>query len=239
MSEEKDRLQDKQDEVVSEGQSETGSEGHEEEERDKLDELLADVPEWLRGPLKQYYRQILVTIALIVVASILISGYSYYTQRQEAAASYQLGLAMASASIDEKIDSLKKVQESFSHTDAARIAGLLLGQVYLQKGQWDQALDAFKRSERDFRGIMADTAVMGQAYSHEEKKELNQALALFKKVADTQNGMEAVATLDEARVLKALGRNREAVRAFDRYLDLEPKSPFLDFIRYQVMNLSS
>jgi len=235
MSEEKDQLQKN---AVSDTEPE-GVPGDHEEEKDRLDELLADVPEWLRTPLKQYYRQILVTIALVVVVSSLLSGYFYYIKRQETAASYQLGLAMASTNINEKIDNLKKVQDSFSHTDAARIAGLLLGQVYLQKGQWDQALDAFKRAEEDFKGIMADTAVMGQAYSQEEKKALDDALVLFKEISKHENGMEAVATLDEARILKKLGKNQEALKAFNRYLDLKPKSPFLDFIRFQVMNLSS
>ncbi len=210
-----------------------------EEERDRLDELLSDVPEWLRGPLKQYYRQILVTIALIVVVASLWSGYSYYVKRQETASSYQLGIAMAATDMNAKMDQLKNIQQAFSHTSAARIAGLLLGQVYLQKGDWDKALEAFKKAQGDFSGIMADTAAMGQGYSHEEKKELADALKKFTKVAERKNGMEPVAILDEARVLKELGKNNEAVKAYDRYLDLEPKSKLLDFIRFQVMNISS
>jgi len=235
MNQEKDKVQEEM-VATSEPVGEPQNEG--EEEKDKLDELLADVPEWLRGPLKQYYKQILVTISLIVVVACLISGYSYYIQRQEAAAAFQLGIAMASSNIEDKIAGFEKIQKSFSNTDAAKIAELLIGQVYLQTGKWDQALDAFKRAEGDFTGIMADTAVMGQAYSHEEKKALNEALSLFQKVAANENGMEIVATLDKARVLKELGRTEEAIKAFDRYLDLDPKSPLLDFIRFQVINLS-
>ena len=210
-----------------------------EPEKDRLDELLADVPEWLRGPLKQYYRQILFTIALVIVISSLWSGYAYYVKRQEAAASFQLGIAMSSNNMDKKLEELKKVQDHFSHTSAARLAGLLIGQVYLQKGDWDSALDAFKRAEGDFSGIMADSARMGQGYSLEEKRSLNEALTHFREVAGRKNGMEAVAILDEARVYQELGKKEQAVNAYDRYLDLEPKSPLLDFIRFQVMNLSS
>ncbi len=225
--------------VTAPGQPLDNQGSEQEPEKDRLDELLADVPEWLRGPIKQYYRQILVTIALVLVVSCLLSGYAYYVRRQETAASFQLGLAMSTTNIDKKIEELKKIQNSFSHTSAARLAGLLIGQVYLQTGDWDSALDAFKRAEGDFSGIMADTAHMGQGYSLEEKKSLNEALTRFKDVAARKNGMEAVATLDEARVYQELGKKEEAVSAYDRYLDLEPKSPLLDFIRFQVMNLSS
>jgi len=225
--------------ATASGQPLDGQGSEHEPEKDRLDELLADVPEWLRGPLKQYYRQILVTISLVLVVSCLLSGYAYYVRRQETAASFQLGIAMSTTNIDKKIEELKKIQSSFSHTSAARLAGLLIGQVYLQKGKWDSALDAFKRAEGDFSGIMADTAHMGQGYSLEERKNLNEALARFREVAGRKNGMEAVATLDEARVYQELGQKEQAVSAYDKYLDLEPKSPLLDFIRFQVMNLSS
>jgi len=148
-----------------------------EPQQDKLDELLADVPEWLRGPLKLYYRQILVSIALVIVVASLWSGYSYYVNRQEAAASFQLGIAMSSNNMDSKISELKSIQDRFSRTSAARLAGLLIGQVYLQKGEWDNALEAFKKAEGDFEGIMADTAAMGQGYSLEEKRQLEGALS--------------------------------------------------------------
>ncbi len=210
-----------------------------EPEKDKMDELLSDVPEWLRGPVKQYYRQAMAAVALLVLAVSLWSGYSYYSKSQEAAASFQLGIAMATNTMDRKIEELKKIQGKFSHTSAARIAGLLIGQVYLQKHAWNAAHDAFKKAERDFSGIMADTAAMGQGYSLEEEKQLDAALSEFQKVAKRGKGMEAVATMDEARIYQELGRKKEAVDAYNRYLDIEPMSPLLDFIRFQVINLSS
>ncbi len=235
MNDERDKKTAENEKPLHHGAEEQGPE----EEKDKIDELLADVPEWLRGPLKLYYRQILVSIALVIVFACLWSGYSYYVHTQEEAASFQLGIAMASQDINRKTADLKNVIEKFSRTDAASIARLLLGQVYLQKGEFDNALNSFKQAEGDFSGIMADSAVMGQGYCHEEKKQLNDALKLFGQVAKSKNGMEAVAVLDEARIYKALGKKEEAVKSFDRYLDLEPQSPLLDFIRFQVMNLSS
>ena len=217
-----------------------GAEGQEhEEEVDPMDELLADVPEWLREPLKLYYKQILVTIALVVTVAVLWSGYSYYSQRQEEAASFQLGIAMATQDLNKKLTDLKNIIQKFSNTHAARIAELLLGQVYLQKADFGAALDTFKRAEGDFSGIMQDSAMMGQGYSQEELKHLQEALGLFGKVASRKNGMEAVAILDEARIYKALGKKEEAVKAYNKYLDMEPRSALLDFIRFQVMDLSS
>ena len=208
------------------------------QEQDKLDELLADVPEWLRGPLKENYKQILAALAIIILGISLWSGYSFYTTRQEESASYHLGIAMAKQDVDERIKALEELRGKFSHTSAARLANLLLGQSYLEKGTWKKAASIFDSCARDFDGALSDSAVMGQGYAYEQEKNLDQALANYKKAQEAGRGFEAVAVLDVARVLAEKGKKKEALEAYDEYLDLKPKSEFLDFIRYEILKLS-
>ena len=210
----------------------------EQPEPDKMDELLADVPEWLRGPLKENYKQILAALAIVIVTACLWSGYSYYTARQESSASYHLGIAMAKHNVDERIKELKDLQARFSHTNAAHLADLLIGQAYLEKGDWNKAEETFASCASDFGEALADSAVMGLGYAAEGKKSLDQALGNYKKAENNKNGFEAVAVLDRARVLAEKGKKKDALKAYDYYLDLKPKSPFLDFIRYQILKLS-
>ncbi len=209
------------------------------EEVDKIDELLRDVPEWLREPLKENYKQILATIAIIIVVTVLWSGFSYYTNKQETNASYSLGLAMAQKDVNERFKALKEIVDKYSHTNAAKIANVLIGQAYLEKAEFKNALNSFKEAAPDFDGIIHDSAILGQGYALEEQKEFDKALKRYKEVSKSKNGLESIAILDEARIYKQKGQKEEAIKAFNKYLDLEPQSPFLDYIRYQVLNISS
>ena len=237
MSSEELKKEEIKDEKEGQSQGPEGQEPH--EEVDKIDELLRDVPEWLRGPLKENYKQILATIAIIIVVTILWSGFSYYTTKQEMAASYNLALAMSEQDVDKRLQGLKEITEKYSHTSAAKIAKMLIGQAYLEKGKFESAQNSFKEASSEFDGIIHDSATLGQGYAFEEQKKLDDALEKYKKVSATKNGLESIAILDEARIYKQKGQNKEAVKAFNKYLDLEPQSPFLDYIRYQVLYLSS
>ncbi len=209
-----------------------------EQEVDRVDELLADVPEWLRGPLKENYRQILAGLAIIILTVSLWSGYSYYRDRQENAASYHLGIAMAKNSVDERIKALEDLRSRFSHTSAARLSRLLMAQAYMEKKDWKKAQATFETCASDFEGALGDSAVMGHGYALEQEKKPDQALQDYRKAEEAKRGFEAVAMLDRARVLSEEGRKKEALDAYDHYLDLKPKSPFLDFIRYEILKLS-
>ncbi len=207
-------------------------------ETDRIDELLADVPEWLRGPLKENYKQILASLAIVILAVSLWSGYSFYTTRQEESASYHLGIALSKQDVNSRIKELEDLRSRFSHTSAARLARLLLGQALLEKGEWKKAGEIFSACAGEFKGALSDTALMGQGYASEAEKDLDQALADYKKAETAGTGFEAVAILDSARVLAEKGEKKEALQAYDRYLDLKPQSPFLDFIRYEILKLS-
>ncbi len=207
-------------------------------ERDKLDELLADVPEWLRGPLKENYKQILASIAIVILVVSLWSGYSFYTNRQEESASYHLGLAMSNLDLDGRLKELDDLVRRFPHTDAGHLANLLIARAYFEKGNWEKAGKVFASCESSFEGALATTATMGNGYASEQVKRLDQALADYEKAGNAGNGFEAVALIDKARVLATEGKKKEALDAYDKYLDLKPKSHLLDFIRYQILKLS-
>ena len=207
-------------------------------ETDRIDELLADVPEWLRGPLKENYKQILASLAIVILGISLWSGYSFYTTRQEESASYHLGIALSKQDVNARIKELEDLRSRFSHSSAAHLAKLLLAQARLEKGEWKKAGETFNACAAEFEGALSDTAIMGQGYASEAEKNLDQALADYKKAELAKKGFEAVALLDSARVLAEKGKKKEALQAYGKYLDLKPQSPFLDFIRYEILKLS-
>ncbi len=80
---------------------------------------------------------------------------------------------------------------------------------------------------------------MGLGYLQEDDAKPDEARQAYKSSSETHLGFEAIAALDFARVSSASGYNNEALEAYNKYLSLKPQSSQLDFVRHQVMKLSS
>ncbi len=139
------------------------------------------------------------------------------------------------------ISSLGKVVHNHSHTVVGKHALLLLGAVQRDSGQVEAAKKSFNKAKQEFSedGFLYYSALMGLGYLHEEDAKLDEARQAFKTSSETLLGFEAIAALDFARVSSALGYNEEALEVYNKYLALEPQSTQLDFVRHQVMRLSS
>ncbi len=210
-----------------------------EEPVDPMEAYLADLPEWARGPIMAYGKQAAAALVLLLLAVALWSGYTHYTASKEAEAAYALGQVFAIEEADQRISKLKDVINRFEGTDAADHARLLLAGQLLDDGKWDEAASAFKKAEASLDHALADSAIMGYGYAQEETGALDSALSSYSRAAESKNGFEAVATLDRARVLMKKGNREQALAAYDRYLDMRPQSPQLDFIRFQIQMLST
>ena len=187
---------------------------------------------------KADYRQILASIILVIVCACLWSGYNYYTLRQEQESSYNLGAAIAKMDLNSRISALEEVRSRFASTDAGKIANILLGQAYMEKEDWPKAAGIFKECTAELDGPMLDTAVMGHGYAEELQGNLDGALSDYKRAEMSAKGFEAVAILDQARIFAARKDKDQALSLYNRYLDLDPQSSLLDFIRYQILKLS-
>jgi len=115
---------------------------------------------------------------------------------------------------------------------------MLLGKAYLEKGDWSDAASTFKEHMPDFEGPILDSAFMGHGYASEGLKKLDEALDDYKRAEDSRSGFEGVALLDMARIHAARGNIDDALKAYNRYLDMKPRSSLLDFIRFQILKLS-
>ncbi len=216
-----------------------GSQPGEEEPVDPMEAYLADLPEWARGPIMAYGKQAAAAIVILLVAVALWSGYSHYTASREAEAAYELGKVFALEDSAQRISKLKAVVNRYDGTDAADQARLMMAGQLLEDRKWSEAASAFKEAQAHLDHALADAAVMGYGYCMEEEKELDSALDSYTKAAQSKNGFEAVATLDRARVLLKKAEKEQALAAYDAYLDMRPQSPLLDFIRFQILKLSS
>jgi predicted negative regulator of RcsB-dependent stress response len=206
-----------------------------------LEEILSGLPPQVRKTLQKFLREILAGIIVVVLAISLWFGYSAYITRQENQAAAAMGTAMQQPDPVKKISALEEVINQHSHTIAGKHALLLLGAIQRDSGQIEPAKKSFNRARQEFPkgNFLYYSALMGLGYLQEDEAKLDEARQIYKSSSETQLGFEAIAALDFARVSSALGHNEEALEAYNNYLSLKPQSPQLDFVRYQVMKLSS
>ncbi|RKX62185.1 MAG: hypothetical protein DRP37_02245 [Thermodesulfobacteriota bacterium] len=213
----------------------------EHQEKNILEEILSGLPPQVRNTLQKFLREIIAGTIAVVVAISLWFGYSAYITRQENQAAAAMGTAIQQADLAKMISSLEKVVHNHSHTVVGKHALLLLGAVQRDSGQIEAAKKSFNKAKQEFSedSFLYYSALMGLGYLQEEDAKLDKARQAFKSSSETQLGFEAIAALDFARVSSASGYNNEALEAYNKYLFLKPQSSQLDFVRHQVMKLSS
>ncbi len=110
--------------------------------------------EWMKANLKLC---IAGAVALVIIC-LAVTGYAYYSSKQEDKAEYQLSQGIRSfaeynASGSE--DALKKAEEAFNKTITAKrkrtavIAKLYLGRIYLAKGKSEDAKKMYREAQNE------------------------------------------------------------------------------------------
>ena len=206
-----------------------------------LEEILSGLPPQVRNILQKFLREILAGIIVVVLAISLWFGYSAYITRQENQAAAAMGTAIQQPDPEKRISALREVLHEHSHTAVSKHTLLLLGAVQRDFGQVELAKKSFSRAKQEFSedNLLYYSALMGLGYLQEDEAKLDEARQAYKSLSETQLGFEAIATLDFARVSYASGYNEEALEAYNKYLSMKPQSSQLDFVRHQVMKLSS
>ena len=205
-----------------------------------LEEILSGLPPQVGKTLQKFLREILAGTIIVVLAVSLWLGYSTYTTRQENRAAAAMGTAMQQTDTAKRISALEKVIHKHGHTNTGRHALLFLGATQRDSGQVEAAKKSFNRAKQELSedSFLYYSALMGLGYLQEDDAELDKARRAYKSASAAQQGFEAIASLDFARVSSALGYNDKAIESYNKYLSMKPQSPQAGFVRHQIMKLS-
>ncbi|MDC3957928.1 tetratricopeptide repeat protein [Polyangium jinanense] len=144
------------------------------------------------------------------------------------------------------LDAYGKVIDKYAGTGAALLARLGQGGTYLEKREWDKAIEAYA-SVLSSPLAAADPDVKGRAtegigYAKEGKGDLDGAMASFKELASIDvKGYKDLATYHEARLLFAKGNKdkaKEILKPLEDKLALPSKEPEpLEYLKSAVHDL--
>jgi tetratricopeptide (TPR) repeat protein len=178
-----------------------------------------------------------VTVVLLVAAA---WGYLAYRSYREAQAQQKYFAAVELQDLDQKIKNLKAVTSDFSGTKGSDKAWVSLGNLYFQKKDYPQAIQAYQtalsgnRFPQDFQTLTRESL----AYALEEKEDLKGAAALFTQIL---NGADPLlkenAYLNLARVYQKMGQTKEAKAALQNFLKAYPNSNYAPLVRDRLARL--
>lgn len=172
----------------------------------------------------------------LVVLVLLIIGYIYYRNQQQAEAERLLGRIVnvyEEGRFQEALEGtgdrvgLLEIADDYGSTQAGNLAAFYAADAYYQLGEYDGALEYFQRFDKQ-QNIIGASAYAGEAAIYEDREEYEQAAERYRRAALFH---ESQATsprylLSAARAYEKAGQHDEAIEMYEilqeRYPDSEP-----------------
>jgi len=154
---------------------------------------------------------------------------------------YERGIAQArEGSIQGDKDILAKFDEvitRFPRTSSGRFSFLYKGNVYLKRGEFDEAIKSYTAfldksgKERLYRYF----AWEGLGHAYEGRKDYAKALEAYQKIVEVGEGYQlAEANLNIGYCYEKLGKSKEALESFKAFLQSNPKSSLSNVVLRKV-----
>ena len=175
----------------------------------------------------QYRKTITRSLVLVLVGVAVFFGFEFVKQRKMA----DSAKALASA---KSADELSKVTTEWAGTPAAASAQLRLGDELRRAGKFDESAKALQDFAVKYpQHELQDRALISLGITQEYAGKTDEAFATYQSVVSGHPASSAAtdAQVRQARILKAKGKNDEALRILSA-LEQQAKSPFyLDDVR--------
>jgi tetratricopeptide (TPR) repeat protein len=177
-------------------------------------------------------------IFLLVVAVLL---FGYFSEKSEKHALLRLSQIMAkyadqdaSQEMSEIKDELRQFIDGYGRYSGGKFARLELANLYFSEGDYDQAIELYGRSAKDFQSVafMKMLAKSGLGYSLEAKGEYEKAVECFESVAaNSKDAMADEALFSLGRLYAALGNSEKQSEASSRLIEEYPDSLYVDLVK--------
>jgi tetratricopeptide (TPR) repeat protein len=142
----------------------------------------------------------------------------------------QIGLARALMDLNqfrqahEAIDAARRGRPNYAEASAIE------GRIYREEAFEDEAIRSFRRSIREGNGFQPEAHV-GLARVLEDKGQLAEAVVEFRKAIDQLSDSEPVIYQMLGAAYEKLEKPKEAVAAYEKYLELAPNGSYAGAIR--------
>lgn len=200
--------------------------------------------------IREHSRKVAGGAILLLVLIVALFLFQMWERKKESDAArefgvatglYERGIAQArEGSIQGEKEILAKFEEiitKYPRTTSGRFSLLYKGNIYLKKGELDEAIKAFTDfldkagKERLYRYF----AWEGLGHAYEGKKDYAKALDSYQKILEGGEGYQlAEANLNIGYCYEKLGKPKEALESFKAFLNSSPKSSLSNVVLRKV-----
>ena len=155
------------------------------------------------------------------------------TDSQAGKARYRLGMTLFHLErYDDALRPLLETAQAAKGDEAFHACELALGEIYFQRGQWEQAEEhfgAYLKAGLDVRS--ADDALLKLGLARQRQSKQNEARQAYERLLDefSESPARLHAMFERGQTLVALDELDEAVKAFERVLAEDADSRFAPF----------
>ncbi len=138
------------------------------------------------------------------------------------------------------LERFNEIISKFPRTSSGKLAVLYKGNIYFRLGEFDEAIKAYESylekagKEKLYRAF----AMEGLGYSYEGKRDYEKAIGAYQKLIDLGEDFQvANANLGMGRCYEKMGKTREALEHYRRFINVSPKSQMANIVLRKISNL--
>ena len=185
----------------------------------------------------------------LVVVVLLVLGYVYHLNRQQARAVdllggvvqlYEEGQYRQALDGEEGRPGLIEIADEYGRTDAGNLAAFYAGDALFRLGVYDEAL-AYFRSFRSERSLIGASAIAGQAAVYETRGELARAGELYQRAAlHFESDVRSPEYLVRAgQVYEEAGEYDRAEEAYELIRERFPESSLAENVEFHLARVAA
>ena len=215
-------------------------------------ELLKEPDEFLTlssrflGWAARHRREINYAVSALLALALVVSGYLYYTNRQEAQAGVLFGQALAkydrlaadrAKAVREVSPDFRRITGEYGGTSNGRMAGLVYANLCYQAGDYAQAAELYKTSLDRFadQPLIHFQILKSLGYTYEGLKEPAAALPYFERaLAVADKALQDDLLFQIGDLAARLGNKAKSEETFKRLLSEFGDSPYANLVRPRV-----
>jgi len=213
---------------------------------DAFQSTIELVSDYISENKKRFYSIVTAVLLSAVIAfGIFMYWSNYQTSARDMYARAEKSAFQNSNTPDGAMRNVKMYQElidKYPHSWSARMAYYHLGNIYYNSGEFDKAIEDYKKfvSSRisDNAGIKF-LALTSIGYCYEAKKDFKSALEYFEKAQKSNNvGFESTGFSNIARMYELLNDKKNALENYKKALEKSADPSKAVFVKQKISSLS-
>jgi len=214
-------------------------------------ELLKEPDEFITisgkliGFMVAYKNQLTYALGIIVALALIFSAFRFFSIRSENRASALLGQGLA------KYEKLKKdaqpleaydqvsadfqlILDKYGSKQNGKIARLTYANICYEAGKYEQAIELYKRSLKDFENhpTIHNQVVGSLGYAYEQREDYSSAVSYFEKLSSTaQTIIRGEALYHLAWLYDKLGQTEKSKAAYNKIINEHQDFIYIDLVK--------